>query len=129
MFEKVETDTYTDGSCEEWPAIESGIVARHRGYRVAECSESESTPDDRPHRIGYAVIGMHRFKVHALHRQAINEEQSYTMVAGEGLEYWVIGRIGGSGLIQKHSVLRMYGEDRERLRQLKLGSMQYSEYS
>ncbi|KLO13795.1 hypothetical protein SCHPADRAFT_347034 [Schizopora paradoxa] len=135
LYEQVEMKACQVQSDGEDPKTESRSIARHRGYRIMECkieglsNNIESLSKSKPRRDGYAVIGSYRFKVQALHKQIISEDDCFTMVAGEGLEYWVVGYVGHSGLIRKHTVVRMFSEDRDRLKSLKFGSLQYSEYS
>ncbi len=111
-------------------------IARYEGYRIDKCrvegfeNGTESASEDQiPSRTGTVVIGSHRFEAFALHGQAIDKDGLYTMVgnslevewrAGLG-EYWVLGRMEGSGRIKKLSILRMRKAVADKIVRLGLG--------
>ncbi len=137
VFEQVKIHSVRLQDSEGNPPVEQKYMAHHRGYRIDGCriegfeyeGEAEPVSNTKLRRTGNVVIGIHNFKVHASHRQTIDKERQYTMVANQGYEYWVVGQLEDAGTIKKHSVLRMYKEDENRLRRLNLGSWQDSEFS
>lgn len=122
---------------EEVLYLEEDNLYCHRGYRIDKCLvqglANESSGSGVRH--GKMLVkdsnGLsHAFEMTAHHRQRIPDGE-YTLVGGQGLEYWVIGHMQESGRIEKTSVLRLPGpgnEVQDRLRGLGVGYWKNNHY-